>query len=134
MPIQLDNSLIIDLWSCIVNTVVPKAGELSAGIIELSKWLFWELEVSVILCLQQSNAAYYVELFMLICPYAGWEWEFMAVLCKLYTFSYFLESTYKILPLKAWILIWCRRGRSYVKCVEWRQCQDIGLLNMMLTH
>ena len=29
------------------------------------------------------------------------DWEFMEILCKLYTFAYLLKPTHKILPLKA---------------------------------
>ena len=134
MLIQFDKNLIIDLWSCIVNTVVPKAQELSGETIELRKGYFGRIEVSAILCLQQSIVVGCDELFLLICLYAGWEWEFMEILCKLYTFEYLFKPTHKILPWKAWISIWCRRTGLYIKCDEWRLRQDIRLLSMMLTY
>ena len=71
MSIQFDKKLIIDIWSCIMNTVVAKAQELSGEIIELRKEYFKRIEVSEVLCLQQSIDVCYDQLFLLICLYAG---------------------------------------------------------------
>ena len=116
------------------NTVVSKTQELSGEIINLRKWYFWSIKVSAVLCVQQSIVVCYDELFLLICSYASWEWEFIEILCKLYTFAYMLKPTHKILLWKAWISIWCRCTGSYMKCDEWKQWQDIGLLSMMSTY
>ena len=52
MSIKFNESLIIDMWSYIVNTVVPKVQESSDEITELRKGYFKRIEVSTVLCLQ----------------------------------------------------------------------------------
>ena len=62
--------------------------------------------------------------------YAWWELKFMTMWCILYTFVHLHKHTYEILPLKAWAVIWYWSTESYMKRVDWLQCQDVGLLEI----
>ena len=62
--------------------------------------------------------------------HAWWELKFMIMWCMLYTFVHLYKHPYEILPLKAWIVIWCRSTGSYMKRVDWLQRQYIRLLEI----